>query len=220
MKFLKVLLVLFLLTGCENIYDQVLKPYDLSGELDKIFLDTSKSAALINNYSTYMDFYLPYELNEYSSDKISNVYALNNGKIIMNINISAIINGTYYNEGFFDSDKLIYEHEGYFTNENDRREKYLFNLYRYDEQYLLYFVSKDVNFYGYTCLNEVVLMARKILDVAKSVSVAEDAIVSTYSNSAVIDYRKSYVDLFKTIMPVAGRIDDLMVDENSQVSDE
>lgn len=219
MKFFKVLLILLVLTGCDKVYDQTLRPYDVSDELNKVFTNTAKSTALVNNYSTYMDYYLPYELNEYSSDEISSVYLLNDGKLIMNINISGIINNEFKDEGFFDIDKIIYTYSGYYLDFNSNQEDFLFNVYKYDDEYILYFINKDLIFYAYTNKNDVLLMAQKIYDIAKSVSIDREIIVNTYSNNIEIDYQKTYVNLFKTTIPVSGRVEDLMIDTNTQTDD-
>lgn len=212
MKFIKVLLIIFLLSGCSNIYDQNIKTYDLNSELDDIFSNTNKSEALLNNYSKYMDYYLPYEVEEDSCDSLSSVYTLGNGKLVMNINVSGIINGKYSDDGFFDENKKIYSSISYFVNRDDNNEKYTFCLYQYEDDYLLYFIDKEIIFYGYTYSNEVVLMAQKIFDIAKSISISDEDVIDAFSSSETIDYQKTYVNLFQTVMPTEGRIDEFIIE--------
>ena len=48
---------------------------------------------------------------------------------------------------------------------------------------------------------------------AKSAAVRENDVISAYSSKTEVDYEKKQVNLFETIMPVNGNVNDFMVDK-------
>ena len=55
---------------------------------------------------------------------------------------------------------------------------------------------------------------------AKGVHVKEEEVIADYSLKDVIDYEKKQVNLFETIMPVNGNINDFLVDKKDEQSTE
>ena len=53
-----------------------------------------------------------------------------------------------------------------------------------------------------------------MLLMARSALVRSEGIISAYSSKEVIDYEKQQVNLFETIMPVNGQINDFLIGEN------
>lgn len=60
-------------------------------------------------------------------------------------------------------------------------------------------------------------MASKIFNLLKSADVDTSAVLTNYSSRDVIEYRKSTVNLFEAVMPVEGRIDDMMITDKETV---
>lgn len=209
MKFIKVLLICLLLSGCSIIENR---------SLDDILSDTSYSKARVNNYSKYVDYYEPSDIHEIESDDISTVFELNNSKIIMNVNISGIINNQYNkdlalaDDGFFDIDKLIFNKDSIYYDSDNNEISFFYRLYEYDQVYLMHLANCYINIYGYCEANDLELMTSKIYDLLKSASVDTTAILANYSSRDVIEYHKSTVNLFETVMPIQGRIDDMMIE--------
>ena len=144
----------------------------------------------------------------------------------MDINISGIINERYYDElpleteGFFDESKLFYRKEGtYKDNEGNDRE-YIFRVYEYDEEYLLHFLTKDLVFYGYGERNDLIPLASRIFLIARGADVRTSAVLADFSTIDVIDYHKKQVNLFETIMPVNGSINDFLLETDETESGE
>lgn len=214
MRFFKVLLVCILLCGCS---------FSSNKSLDEIFNDTNPSKARINNYSKYVDYYEPSDIHEIEADNTSVVFELNNSKIIMNVNIAGIINSQYYrdlalnDDGFFDEDKCIYNKSSYYYDKDGSEIHYFFNLYEYDGIYLMHLANNCINIYGYCEQRDIELMASKIYNLLKSADVDTSAVLTNYSSRDVIEYRKSTVNLFEAVMPVEGRIDDMMIYDEETV---
>lgn len=218
MKKIIIVFICFILCGCAN-------ANDVTKKLDDIFSSQSNEKIRVNNYTDYIEYYLPSDVNEISCEDISYLFDIDDNKIIMNINISNILNKDYYkkttlvDEGFFDKDKLIYTHAGEYKNNIGSNIRYFINAYQYNEDSLLYFVSDNVNFYGYCANDKVALLAGKILQIAKSANVHEDKILADFSTADVIDYQRVTINLFEKTLPKDGPVDEFIIDKNNQVSE-
>ena len=195
--------------------------------LDDVFLSESEVITVRhNNYTDYVDYYLPADTSELSSRELSHVFQYNHSRIIMDVNISGIINRRYYpdmklsEEGFFDGDKLVYSRNSVFLSNSNRNEEFLFRVYDYDREYLICLITRELILYGYADAEDLIPLSSRMLLMARSASVRSEGIISAYSSKEVIDYEKQQVDLFETIMPVNGQINDFLIVENNTPSDE
>ena len=179
-----------------------------------------------NNYADYIDYYLPSDVYEYSCDKLAYTFNYDESRIVMDINIPGILNSEYYpnkdivDEGFFDKNKLVYKHTSTYLDMDNNPHDYFLNIYEYRKQYLVYFVSRELVFYGYCDEKDLIQVCSKIILIAKSSSVKNEDVLANYSTKDVIDYEKKNINLFETIMPVNGDIHDFLVDGYSIESDE
>lgn len=201
--------------------------YDVQSELDGIFAqDEEPLKVRHNNYTDYIDYYLPSDVAEFSNDKTSFIFMYNDSRIVMDINIAAIINSVYYRnvplsiEGFFDEDRKVYQKSGSLTDMSKQSREYIFDVYRYDDRYLLNLVCEDVLFYAWCVPSQLLPVSSRILIMAKSALVNRNDIAADFSSIEVIDYEKKQVNLFETIMPVNGVINDLLIGESGQTPDE
>lgn len=218
MKKIVLLLLSLVLVGCAQVND-------INVQLDDVFADENATNVRANNYTEYIEYYMPSDVNELDANKTSYVFYVDDCKFIMNINVSHIINSEYYgeeqliDEGYYDNDKLIYEHNGSFKNLNDEDINYFFKAYQYEDKYLLYLLTSEVELHGYSYANNIGLITRKMFMMAKANNVKNDIVINNFSNKDIIDYQKSTVNLFDSIFPVDGRIDDLMINQSSDVSE-
>lgn len=218
MKKISVLLICLLLFGCA--YNS-----DIKGQLDRVYDSDAITKNRVNNYTNYIEYFVPSDINEAQSDALSFSFTGDGFGFAMNINASAIINKEYYDnyslmdEGFFDEDKLVYSKSGTYINSAGKTISYFSKAYQYNDQCLLHFVSDELNFYGYSNLDKVGLMADKIMQMARACSIDKDKVIADYSSIEVIDYEKKAVNLFENIYPVEGRVEDLMVDKTPEVSE-
>ena len=192
---------------------------DLINELDAVFSNTETEEKIRhNNFTEYVDYYLPSDISEETADKLSCVLTYNRSRIIMDINISGIINERYYEElpleveGFFDENRLFYKKEGTYKDDEGNKMEYIFRIYEYDEEYLLHFLTKDLIFYAYGERNDLIPLASRIFLLARSAEVRTSAVLADFSTIDVIDYHKKQVNLFETVMPVNGSIQDFMLE--------
>ena len=136
----------------------------------------------------------------------------------MDVNISGIINDRYYEdlplaeEGFFDDSRLFYTKEGTYKDYEGNDKEYIFRIYEYDEDYLLHFLTKDLIFYAYGEEKDLIPVTSRIYLIARGAEVRSSAVLADFSTIDVIDYHKKQVNLFETIMPVNGSINDFMLE--------
>ena len=199
---------------------------DLESKLPDAFAAESDVMAIRrNNYTDYIDYYLPSDMQEFDCNEISHVFVYNKSKLIMDINISGIINAKYYSdiivndEGFFDPDKLYFAQESSFMKADETEHPYLCKIYSYEEGYLLYFVCEDAIFYGYVNGEDLLPLCSRVLLIAKSLKVDNEDIIADFSFKDVIDYQKKPVNLFETIMPVNGNINEFLIGQNDDNDD-
>ena len=213
MKKVIVLLVCILLCGCAE-------QADLNSELDAVFSSDEEYLKLRrNNYSEYIDYYMPSDTGEMDSDKIGTVFLYNSSTFIMDINIAGILNDRYYpgeemkSEGFFDESKLVYERRGNYTDSDRASHEYVYKVYEHDGKYLSEFLTKELVFYGYGTKTDIVPLSSRILLMAKGATVRESNVITAFSSRNEIDYQKKEVNLFETVMPVNGNVNDFMIDK-------
>ena len=220
MKKIIIVLLCLIMCGCAS-------KTDIQERLDGVFADelTNKFFRK-NNYSTYIDYYVPSDMYEIKRDTLSSSYEYNNAKLVMNVNVAGIISAKYYpetvflDEGFFDQGKLVYQHTSELLNYDNEYNTFRYQVYEYEDRYLVNFLSRDLVFYGYCDGYDLEGVTAKILQMVKSANVKREDVVINYSSKDVIDYEKKQVNLFETTMPVNGNINDFLVDKKDEQSTE
>lgn len=212
----RILLITFLTLLCSCGYTN-----NINEELDRIFVSEDLIKKRANNYSTYIEYYLPSDVYEGECNEISYSFNIDGGLFVMNISISNILNSNLYenrnlsDEGYFDEKNIVYSKQGRFVNLNNEDTEFFFRVYEYENMYFINLMSNELIFYGKCSKDKVTILASKIYEMAKASNVHDDKIVTDFSNIDVIDYERSEINLFEDIFPINGRIDDLMIDNNN-----
>lgn len=221
MKKIAILLLCLLLSSCS--YLAVSDEYSL----DDVFAKDQEAMKFRKNeYFNYFEFYLPSDLTLFDSDSLSCTMYYNNSRIVANVNISAILNESYFgdsmikNEGYFDDGKLIYQKDSVYINSDDVSIEYSVFVYDYDHEYLVYLVSKDFTIYARSQRSDLIPLCSRLMMFLKGSNVNEDFIVNDFSNRDVIELEKKQVNLFETVRPVNGVVNEMMVDGYSGGPDE
>ena len=220
MKKLLFFLLCLILVGCANNKDYV-------SSLDEVFSSAEKPMIIrANNYGNYYDYYIPSDTSEFNSGPLYSLLEYDNSRFLMDVNIAGIVSQRYYpdntlaEEGFFDDSKQVYEKRGVYVNSEDDTLDYIYKLFQYEDCYLACLRSRDLIFYAYISEDDIVPVTSRMLLMAKGVHVKEEEVIADYSLKDVIDYEKKQVNLFETIMPVNGNINDFMVDKKDEQSTE
>ena len=215
MKKITCLFLLLLLCACSNS-----EKSSITSSLDNIFdnldnIDTYR----INNSMAYYSYYLPSDMCEEENDSDSVVLKYLDSKIVMNLNVSAIVNSEYYNnnelrdDGFFNEEYKIYEKSGSYSSSANEEKNYIFKLYNDGKNYAIHFETSDMNYYGSVTFDNIKEVSRHLLMIDKSVEVDKESVASTYAKRDVIDYEKKQIDLFDSTMPSSGQLSEMLVDD-------
>ena len=220
MKKLIIVFVCILLCSCNT-------TSNIKASIDEVLsVDNQNLTLRRNNYADYIDYYLPSDVFEYSCDKLAFIFNYDDSRIVMDINIPGILNSEYYpdndivDEGFFDNNKLVYQNSSTYLDMDNESHDYFLNIYEYRNEFLIYFVSRELVFYGFCDVDDLIQVCSKIILIAKSSSVKSEDILANFSTKNVIDYEKKNINLFETIMPVNGDIHDFLIDGYTTESDD
>ena len=214
-KTVLLLCILLCLSACRSVDIENIK-----SSLDSVFSETDDTGTYrINNFMSYYSYYLPSDMSEEALDSDSIVLRYGNSKIIMNLNISGIINSRYYpnshhgDEGFFDDEYLIYSSDGSYFGFEGESKSYTYRLYDYEGTYVLHLRTNDMNYYGTVAAEDIEAVTSHLLTIARNTSVDHDEIVSAFSNKDVIVYKKKQINLFDTSISNNGDIANLLIDD-------
>lgn len=211
MKKIIYLLVLFILCGCASFNEA-----DATSQIDNLLnkLDV-KEYIRPNNSTSLFSYYIPSDVQEFDADVNSSYLKYNDSDIILNLNISAIINNKYYpenvykEEGFYKEENIFYKKNGVLDLINGNTSSYVLKIYK-DDLYLIHFVTKEANIYASSNGIDLLNTIKKILIIASSIEIDEETIISTYSYKEVIDYEKKEIGLFDYVLPSNGYLNDLI----------
>ena len=136
----------------------------------------------------------------------------------MNLNITSIIarqdadlDNYLLEEGFYAKEDEIYYREGHYLDFDQDECAYVYAIYDVDGRHLAILKTDDMTYYAYTG-NDLTLITKRLFMLAESASVDRDLVVNDYANVDMIDYRREQVNLFETIVPQEGRLEDIVVD--------
>lgn len=209
MKKIVVLLICLLLCGCAS----------NNANLDDAFIQENKDLNLRpNNSLTYYKYYLPSDVYEQDYEENAVLLKYEESTISMNLNVASIINSEFYNDyylkddGFFDDYHLFYEHTGTYLDIDNNHVEYFYRVYEYENEYIVHMMSEKINFYAYTIKKNLFDLSEKMLIIAKSISVNDIDVISNYSSKSIIDYQKKQINLFDLVLPVNGKLDELILD--------
>lgn len=216
-KIILILICLLSLTACvsNNISDfesQVNEGIDSAMPLN--------NSLGVNNITKYFSYYLPKDMTEDICEETYAVFEFNGFPIVMNLNISNIINKKYFtnvqlsSDEYFNSEKLLYTKSGSITNKKGNANEYLINIYsRDDTSVYVEFVTPSISFHSY-CVNGMLKeVIRHMVVMVQYLQVDDTLVLENYYDRDLIDYQKKNVDLFDRIIPANGRIDEMIVDE-------
>lgn len=221
MKKFFVILVVLLLVGCAQ-------TNDLNQELDAMLEKTASEPYnfIQNHHSLFYDYYLPSDTYALNRNENGAIFSVNHYEILMNLNTINILQAEddefYYDDGFFKTEYRIYHKVGVYDDYNLNPQQYCLDVYRIEEEHLVVLSTAVMNYYAYVFEQEVVDAAKHMLMLARNVTILKDDIIKAYSNENIVDYQKKQINLFETIVPKEGRLEDLVIEDlyKDEISEE
>jgi len=216
-KIICILLCLLTISGCVSNDTK-----DFESQVNEGLKEAASTNSNVgpNNYTKYFTYYLPSDMTEDICDETYAVLEFYGFPIVMNLNISNMINSKYFSDvklssdNYFDSEKLLYTNKGNLTTKKNGEIEYLINIYtRDDTSVYIEFVTPCMSFHS-VCLNGMLKeIIRHIALMVQYINVDEELVLKNYYDRDLIDYEKKNVDLFDRIIPANGRLDEMILDE-------
>ncbi|MFI3284544.1 MAG: hypothetical protein R3Y57_05625 [Erysipelotrichaceae bacterium] len=208
-----------LLTGCaSNNIDQ------LETKIQEIA--SSVYTIEVSNYKEYYDYYVNPGLKVVDSTKLSSLIQAGDNYIVLNINVSNVVNEEYYNEvniglkPVSSLENVVTYFDGQFLNIDDEMIDYKLVVYLIDGTYMVYLNTTYVDLYSILPQSDITLTACEMMIMAKSVQIEYETIASDYSNINQIDYVKEQIKLFEVVVPESGRIEEILLEGYTTEDDE
>lgn len=213
-------MTLIFLTGCTYQRD-----FHLQDALNAELANAQESVIFKPNMNKkYYAYYLYPYIGRHNSTQSGNVLNYRGTQFVMNLNIASLINQKYYADAKDDTDSFLDcaasssgEYEDYW-NETHSFEIHIYNL---DEYYVTVFSSDTVEFYAVSDPIKAAELASEMLKMARSVTVNTSEVIAAYSYKETVDYENEKIELFKSVAPESGRIEELFEDysESTEVEE-
>ncbi|MGM9942282.1 MAG: hypothetical protein ACI32N_09890 [Bulleidia sp.] len=165
----------------------------------------------------YYSYYLPRDMGRYESTQFGNVLGYQGYRVLMSLNTPAILNARLYPD-LKDSPITLARQEmsvsaqGMYTDLNDVEHLFEIGVYPTGYDYTVCMVS-DVILFEAACPAVLVDdIAAKMIEIARSVQINENVIVETLSNQVTEIKSRQKVELFESLAPENGRIEELFED--------
>lgn len=180
----------------------------------------------LTNFKRYYSYYLDPAIHLSLSDDLSSIFDYSGYKFSMNINVSGIVNQEHFDNvnNFYDeslkNDKVIFSFKDYYVGIDDQKHDYIYQIHNLDDFYYIYIASPEIVCQSLTKAEEIENISLKMLHIMRHTKVEKKEIVSNYSLKDEISYHKKDVDLFKTLAPTKGRVEDIIKTNRSNVEKE
>ncbi len=210
MRKIHLVLCLMLLSGCASTQT------DLKLRLENSVATMAQAPIddLADNNKPLYRYYIEPSVGRRDSTQTGNVFLLNGREFIMNLDIASVINTRFYDEILFneqiDSAAMI-AMEGSYVDYNDLEFHYMLTVYDLqDSKYFIDLSMAYVNFYAYCEYAEIEELVLMMMKIGKTVDVDAEKVIAAYSSKPSTEYVKEKLDLFETVIPDSGRIEELM----------
>lgn len=215
MKKIGMMLLMFLLLGCSA------NPAELEDVLKKSLSHQAQTpaACLADNHKTFFSYYAEPSVGKKESTQTSNVFLIHGTEVVMNLDISTVMNSKYYPDVSLikkeTEDEIVYLHDKYADCKGNEYD-YVLSVYLLQNgKYYVDFQTHFVNFYSavdYVLVDEIV---NQMMKISQTVEVDELAVITYYSSKPADEHEREKVDLFQEQISESGRLDELLGTEDS-----
>ena len=179
-----------------------------------------------NNRKTYYSYYLDPSIGRVYSTGTGNVFSLDGVSFVMNLDVAKIINEKYYplkldiHEYALGGDVLA-QREGTVRDISGSEIPYRAAILLAKDMEVL--VSVECGYMKFDSLcntNIAPVIAAKMIEIGRSVSVSTTEVLNAYTTLSGIDYAGTPVELFENKAPENGSIEELLVDYEGRATPE
>jgi len=177
-----------------------------------------------NNRKTYYSYYLDPSIGRVYSTGTGNVFSLDGVSFVMNLDVAKIINEKYYPlkldiHEYALSGEVLAQRDGTVTDISGNEIPYHAAVLLAKDMEVL--VSVECGYMKFDSLcntNIAPVIAAKMIEIGRSVSVSTAEVLNAYTTLAGIDYVGTPVELFEDKAPENGSIEELLVDYEGKVT--
>ncbi len=210
----KIILVIFLvfLVGCSTEVESF--ETTLATKLEAVAMANTLSP---DNRKTFYSYYIEPSIGRRKTDETYNIFVKDGIEFAMNLNISNILNDSYYKKtttlsSTIQSEALWFSNSGKYVDYKGEENDYFYSVYQDSNFYYITFMTKYVTFFASGNQSEILAIAPEMLKIAKTVEINQDEIVSAYFSQEVIEYEREKIQLYEVMIPENGRIEEMMAD--------
>ena len=206
MKKVLVLFLLVLLCACQTVTD-------ISATIEETIdlLASTETIKSTNNDKGYYAYYVPPSVSNLVSEDTYNIFSVSGNKVLLNLDVAAIISSEYYTDTFsvydlYSIDDVVYERTDEMLDI-----AYSLSVYDYgDDYYLIDLNINDVYLIALIYINYIPEVLYNMFVIGLSVEVDCDLVINDFSSLDIVDYHEEAVDLFEIIVPQEGRVEELI----------
>ena len=206
MKKVLVLFLLVLLCACQTVTDvssSVNETIDL--------LESTASIMSANNDKGYYSYYVPPSVSKLVSENTYNIFSISGNKVLMNLDVAAIISNEYYTDTVEAYDLYSIADVVYERSDEMMDISYSLSVYDYgDDYYLIDLYINDVYLIALIDINYIPNVLYNMFVIGLSVEADYNLVINDFSSLDIVDYHQETVDLFEIIVPQEGRVEELI----------
>ena len=208
------LLFLLVLGGCAQINQTNLESAILASMED---VANNPNNSINNMRKGLYSYYLPKTVGKVSSTELSSVLISHNTKVLLNLDVIAVLSETYYSDtqnvlrSFVNKETALVDLSGFYLDSDFNHIDYTVSVIKLSNQKVLLTVQTE-----YFIFSSIAAMALSpelvfdILSVARSIKMDKPAVLLVYSQREIINYQKETLSIFSQISPESGTVLDMI----------
>jgi hypothetical protein len=219
-KFMISSLLFFLfLGGCTQINQSNLESAILASIEDVV---DNPNYGLNNMRKGLYTYYLPKSIGRISSTELSSVLISHNTKILMNLDVIAVLSETYYSDtqnvlrSFVNKESALVDLSGFYLDSDFHRIDFTVTVIKLSNQKVLLTVQTE--YFIFSSIAAMALSPELVFDmlsVARSIKMDKPAILLAYSQREIINYQKETLSIFSQIAPESGTVLDMITNSDN-----
>lgn len=212
------MIIWMFLSGC-TVYHEVTLQNLLNQKITQVEKETVNSA---DHHKKFYSYFISPEIGRMEGDSTGNIFNYQGTEFLMNLNVSSVINEKYYNGIENNQDLLNRSSRRAYasgTYQDTNGDVHDFSVAVYDlgrQNYLTAMRTDTVDFCAVSDALKSVDLAGEMLRIARSVLVNSDAVTTAYSRKETVTFTGEKIQLFDSIAPESGRVEELFEDNDAE----
>lgn len=219
-KFIMMSMMLIItLSGCTQITQSDLESAILASMDDVV---DNPNNSLNNMRKDLYSYYLPRSIGRISSTKLSSVLVSHNTRILMNLDVIAVLSETYYTEtqnvlrSFVNKESALVDVSSFYLDSDFHHIDFSVSVIKISKSKVLLTVQTE--YFIFNSITATALCPEIVYDmltIARSVKMDKPAILLAYSQREIINYQKETLSIFSQIAPESGTVLDMITNSDN-----